>query len=85
MHMIIDWVANHSSRDNLLVAQHPDWYTREGNFQSTPWRDYNDIIDFNCDKPELRKSMTEALEFWVKGTGIDGYKCNVASFVPIEF
>ncbi len=87
MYVIIDWVANHSSHDNPLVTQHPDWYTRdrEGNFQSTPWRDYDDIIDFNYDKPELRKYMTEALKYWVRETGIDGYRCDVASFVPIEF
>jgi cyclomaltodextrinase len=49
MHVIIDWVANHSARDNRLVTEHPDWYikSRENNFVSTPWRDYDDIIDFD--------------------------------------
>lgn len=87
MYVIIDWVANHSAWDNPLVAEHPDWYikTPEGNFQSTPWRDYDDIIDFDYSQPGLRKYMTEALKYWVKETDIDGYRCDVASFVPIEF
>ena len=87
MYVILDWVANHSSWDNPLATQHPEWYTksREGRFQPTPWRDYDDIIDFDYSQPGLRKYMTEALKFWVKEYDIDGYRCDVASFVPIDF
>ncbi len=87
MYVILDWVANHSSWDNALATQHPEWYTktRNGNFQSTPWRDYDDIIDFDYSKPGLRKYMTDALKYWVKEYNIDGYRCDVASFVPIDF
>ncbi|MBD0851832.1 alpha-amylase family glycosyl hydrolase [Maribacter arenosus] len=87
MYVILDWVANHSAWDNPVVAEHPDWYikTKEGNFMSTPWRDYDDIIDFDYSKPGLRKYMTEALKYWVEEADIDGYRCDVASFVPIEF
>ena len=51
MKVIIDWVANHSAWDNPLVEQHPEYYTRdaEGNFQPTPWYDWEDIIDFDFD------------------------------------
>lgn len=87
MHVILDWVANHSSWDNTLVEDHPDWYmrSRDGKFQSTPWRDYDDIIDFDYRQPQIRKYMTDALKFWVKEFDIDGYRCDVASFVPIDF
>lgn len=87
MHVILDWVANHSSWDNNLVEDHQNWYmkSRDGKFQSTPWRDYDDIIDFDYREPDLRKYMTEALKFWVTEYNIDGYRCDVASFVPIDF
>ncbi|MBW8360588.1 MAG: alpha-glucosidase C-terminal domain-containing protein [Kaistella sp.] len=87
MYVILDWVANHSSWDNALVTDHPDWYmrSRNGTLQSTPWRDYDDIIDFDYSRPELRKYMTDALKFWVREYDIDGYRCDVASFVPIDF
>ncbi len=87
MYVILDWVANHSSWDNALVTEHPDWYIKDkaGNFVPTPWRDYDDIIDFDYSKPGIRKYMTEALKFWVKEYDIDGYRCDVASFIPIEF
>jgi 1,4-alpha-glucan branching enzyme len=87
MYVILDWVANHSSWDNDLVTQHPEWYRKSpsGEFQSLPWRDYDDIIDFDYSKPELRKYMTDALKFWIKEYDIDGYRCDVASFVPLDF
>lgn len=87
MYVILDWVANHSSWDNELAKNYPEWYTktRNGNFQSTPWRDYDDIIDFDYSQPGLRKYMNKALEYWVKEYDIDGYRCDVASFVPIDF
>ncbi|MBU4538147.1 MAG: alpha-glucosidase C-terminal domain-containing protein [Weeksellaceae bacterium] len=87
MYVILDWVANHSSWDNALATEHPDWYarSRNGEFQSTPWRDYDDIIAFDYRKPELRRYMTEALKFWVREYDIDGYRCDVASFVPVDF
>lgn len=87
MHVVLDWVANHSAWDNKLVTEHSDWYskTKEGNFQPTPWYDWEDIIDFDYEKPALRKYMTDALKYWVKETDIDGYRCDVAGFIPVDF
>jgi len=87
MHLIIDWVGNHSSWDNPLAKEHPDWYTKtpEGHFQPTPWYDWDDVIDFDYDKPGLRKYMTEVMEYWVRDMGIDGFRCDTAGFVPVDF
>ncbi|WP_445452337.1 alpha-amylase family glycosyl hydrolase [Flavobacterium sp. 25HG05S-40] len=87
MYVIVDWVANHSSWDNQLAKDHPDWYTKteEGNFQPTPWYDWDDVIDFDYEKPGIRKYMTEALVYWVKECDIDGYRCDTAGFLPTDF
>ena len=87
MYVILDWVANHSAWDNVLVASHPDWYTKtlEGDFQPTPWYDWDDVIDLDYDNPAMRKYMTDAFKFWVKETDIDGYRCDVAGFIPVDF
>ncbi|MGI9652894.1 alpha-amylase family glycosyl hydrolase [Chryseobacterium sp. RLHN22] len=87
MYVILDWVANHTSWDNDLVEKHPDWYmkSRKGTFQSTRWRDYDDIIEFDYKNSDLRKYMTDALKFWITEYNIDGYRCDIASFIPLDF
>ncbi len=87
MHVILDWVANHTAWDNPLVAEHPDWYDRDykGNFRPTPWWDWSDIINLNYSDPGLRKYMTDAMKYWVREADIDGYRCDVAGFVPVDF
>ncbi len=87
MYVIIDWVANHTAWDNPLRDEHPDWYERDwkGDFRPTPWWDWSDIINLDYSRPEVRRYMTEALEYWVREADIDGYRCDVAGDVPIEF
>lgn len=87
MYVILDWVANHTAWDNVLVEKHPEWYAKDykGDFRPTPWWDWSDIIDLDYSKPGLREYMTEALKYWVKEADIDGYRCDVAGFVPLDF
>ena len=85
--VILDWVANHTAWDNPLLSEHPDWYERDwkGDLRPTPWWDWSDIIDLDYRQPGLRQYMTEALKYWVREADIDGYRCDVAGFVPIDF
>ena len=87
MKVILDWVANHTAWDNALVKHHPDWYEKDhnGNFRPTPWWDWSDIINLDYSNPEVRQYMTDALVYWVKEVNIDGYRADVAGFVPIDF
>jgi glycosidase len=86
MYVIIDWVANHTSWDNWMIQSHPDWYTRDSlEIIIAPVADWTDVADLNYDVPELREYMAQSLEFWVKEANIDGYRCDVAGMVPIDF
>lgn len=86
-HVILDWVANHSAWDNPLVTEHPDWYDTDwkGDFHPTPWTDWADIIDFDYSQPALREYMTDVMAYWVRDMGVDGFRCDVAGFVPLDF
>ncbi len=86
MYVIIDWVANHTAWDNEWIIDHPEFYTKDsfGNIIS-PNPDWTDVADLNYDNKELWAEMIDALEFWVKECDIDGYRCDVAGMVPIEF
>ncbi len=87
LHVILDWVANHTAWDNNLVDEHPEWYSRtwDGNFRPTPWWDWDDIIDLDYSQPAVREYMTNALLHWVREFDVDGYRCDVAGFVPTDF
>lgn len=85
MYVIIDWVPNHSSWDNPLATRHRDWYRsdKEGEFVS-PY-DWTDVIAFDWENEELWNYMQEALLFWVKETGIDGYRVDHPHVTPADF
>ena len=87
MYVILDWVANHTAWDNPMLQQHPEWYARDwkGDFHPTPWWDWSDIINLDYNQPGLRQYMTEAMKYWVREAGVDGYRCDVAGFVPVDF
>ena len=87
MYVILDWVANHTAWDNNLVGEHPEWYDRDwkGDFRPTPWWDWSDIIDLDYKHEGLRRYMAEAMKYWVKEANVDGYRCDVAGFVPVDF
>jgi len=86
MYVIIDWVANHTAWDNVWVTEHPDFYTKDslGSFMP-PVADWHDVIDLNYDNKELWKYMIDAMKYWVQECDIDGFRCDVAGMVPLEF
>src|ERR1044072_1407625 len=86
-YVILDWVANHTACDNNLVTEHPEGYARDykGDFRPTPWWDWSDIIDLDYKHEGLRRYMTDAMKFWVREADVDGYRCDVAGFVPVDF
>ena len=85
--VILDWVPNHTAWDNPLAVQHPDWYQHDwkGNFRPTAWFDWADIINLDYRSPGLRKYMTDVMKYWVRDVDVDGYRCDVAGFVPVDF
>lgn len=86
MKIIIDWVANHTSWDNVLTKTHPEFYRKDstGNFMA-PVKDWTDVIQLDFDNKDLWKYMIGALKFWVKEGNVDGFRCDVAGMVPTPF
>jgi hypothetical protein len=85
LYVIIDWVANHSAWDNPLATEHPEWYKKDKNGQFVSPYDWTDVIAFDYSNPEMRSYMTEAMLWWVRNTDIDGFRCDVAGLVPVDF
>jgi glycosidase len=83
--VIIDWVANHTGWDHCWTREHPDFYRKNQEGQFYEAHGWEDVIDLNYDNPALRQAVIEAMRFWVRETGIDGFRCDMAMLVPLEF
>jgi glycosidase len=85
MGVIMDVVYNHSSPDALLAKQHPEWYWKGLGGKIGPRiADWSDVADLDYSKKELWDYQIESLETWAR-FGADGFRCDVASLVPVEF
>ncbi len=85
MKVIIDWVPNHSGRDNAWVKDHPDWYARNEKGEMFGPYDWTDVYKFDYSNPAMRAAMTDAMQFWLREAEIDGFRCDVAGQVPTDF
>jgi glycosidase len=83
--IIIDWVANHTGLDHVWTKEHPDWYEKDeaGNIKRASGMD--DIIELDYNNSEMRKAMIDAMQFWIKECHIDGFRCDLASWVELDF
>lgn len=92
MKLILDWVPDHTSPDHPWITQHPDWYFRDA--QGTPMvprdadgklTDWTDVRQLDFGNPALRREMIATMQWWLTEFGIDGYRMDVAGFVPYGF
>lgn len=84
--VIIDWVANHTGWDHKWTVEHPDYFEQDsstGTFKVASGMD--DIIELNFNNPALRRAMIDAMLFWVKECDIDGFRCDLAFWVELDF
>ncbi|HUW07238.1 MAG TPA: alpha-amylase family glycosyl hydrolase [Williamwhitmania sp.] len=85
MKVILDWVANHTSQDNALITEHPDWYKHDSTGKIVSPFDWTDVAQLDYSKPELQKYMIGAMKYWLTEADVDGFRCDVAGMVPTPF
>jgi glycosidase len=86
--VIIDWVANHTGWDHRWTREHPEFYRKHPDHPGEQFFDahgWADVIDLNYDNRDLWKAMITAMKFWVNECDIDGFRCDMAMLVPLEF
>lgn len=84
--VIIDWVANHTGWDHVWTKTHPEYYLKDpktNDFQIASGMD--DIIELDYKNPKMREAMINAMKFWVRECDIDGFRCDLASWVEVDF
>ena len=93
MKVILDWVANHTAWDHPWAKNHKDWYKLNAKgelfpvtFTNGPEPEYwTDVIALNYANKALWDGMIKAMQFWVRETDLDGFRCDVAGLVPTPF
>jgi len=83
--VIIDWVANHTGWDHIWTKTNPQYYKRDADGKFYDTNNWHDVIDLNFYDGGLRKAMIEAMIFWVQECDIDGFRCDMAHLVPLDF
>jgi starch synthase (maltosyl-transferring) len=96
--VMMDFVVNHTSKDAVLVAEHPDWYVRDpsGALVSpgavdpedpTKITEWGDLAKLDYDNRGLHPAF---IEYWAgvadhyARLGFAGFRCDAAYQVPAE-
>ena len=83
--IIIDWVANHTGWDHHWSFEHPNWYVKDATGNFTEINGWHDVIDLNYSVDAMRIAMSNAMQYWVRECDIDGFRCDMAHLVPLDF
>ncbi len=82
--VILDWVANHTSPDSEFSKKHPEWFLRNEDGSFVVQHDWTDIAPMDLSNQEMRDEMRNCLRFWLN-RGVDGFRCDVAGEMPLEY
>lgn len=93
IYVILDWVPNHTGWDHVWIKEHPEYYTKNAkgeiidpiNPETGKSWGWTDVADLNYDNQGLRAAITADMMHWIKNEGIDGFRCDVAGNVPLDF
>lgn len=85
MKVLIDWVPNHTGADHRWITEHPEFFVKDNSGKAAVAFDWSDTRQLDYKNPIMQDSMIAAMKFWVKGTNIDGFRCDVAWNVPASF
>jgi len=85
MAVILDWVANHTARDNAGITAHPSWYVHDGSGAIVSPNGWTDVAQLDFTNADMRTAMISAMRYWVFTVNCDGFRCDYADNPPIDF
>ena len=84
MKCMIDVVYNHTSPDSVLYSEHPEFfYHGPDGKPGNKIGDWSDVIDLDYSNRALWDYQIASLKMWA--SLVDGFRCDMAMLVPIEF
>ena len=83
--VIMDIVAGQTAWDSVLM-EHPDFYMKDTNGMIIPPKpDWTDVAGLDYSNPAVRQYMIDMMKYWLREFGVDGFRCDVAWTVPVDF
>jgi alpha-amylase len=83
--VLIDFVADHTGNDHQWLTDHPEYYVQGENNDFRHPHGWSDVSQLNYHVHDVWKQMVEVLRFWIKEFDVDGFRCDMAHLVPLEF
>lgn len=83
--IIIDFVADHTGNDHPWLTEHPEFYVEDENKDPIHPHGWSDVSLLNYEVPELWNYMIDVLKFWVEEVDLDGFRCDMAHLVKLDF
>jgi cyclomaltodextrinase len=81
----MDIVAGQTAWDSVLM-EHAEYYLKDASGKIIPPNPaWTDVAGLKYENRELRRYMIEMMKYWLKDFGVDGFRCDVAYTVPIDF
>ncbi len=97
MYVLLDYVAHHVHEEHPFYAKHPEWFGSlrlpDGRLNLRFWDDYRlttwfepYLPTFNyAESDEALEAMTDNAVWWLKKTGIDGFRQDAVKHIPNRF
>jgi len=88
--VILGMVPNHTSRDNVWVDGHPEYYVKDAKNRIAFDLDWTDTAKLDYRVPAVRQAMAEVCELWLSflgpnenghADGVDGFRFDMAHFI----
>ncbi len=90
MHVVLDWVGNHTSWDHAWINTQPKWFVRRNDTISHPYFQekptvWTDVAELDYSVEPLRSTMIESMKFWLRSADVDGFRCHASQQIPDDF
>ncbi|MFZ5351543.1 MAG: alpha-amylase family glycosyl hydrolase [Bacillota bacterium] len=93
MKVILDLVVNHTGYKHPWVfsKEYEDWFHHYGTISQ--WNNQKEVEngdlaglpDLAQENPEVKKYLVDMAKWWIKETGIDGFRLDTVRHVPVDF
>ena len=83
LRVLLDLVYYHCGPSAAFLAEHPDFAVRDenGEIRNGHWH----FPELNFASSGLREYLWRNMEYFVREFDVDGYRCDVAGAVPLDF